>query len=284
MYSEQLEPPKSRTIALLKTAPAKSVLRTRSPAAQSSSPARVRGIKRSRWVITYNHIEEAKLTMTSNEMATGSDKENVQVDIDMPKKRTKTIATSSTTTLAPPAARLGRAPSRKVDPSKILSPKSHNSRQLPHSPIRAPTSPGKSYLARPVSPVKPTTSAQTATASLASMVGMAESSRKGPGRPTKQVMTNASTGTLRGKRAPTATGPPVPPKHGRNRAISSSSDNSNTSTGTTVVTKKAAPVKKGIMSKMSGMASSAGKRATAKKEIPAPSSAGTGGRVLRARR
>jgi hypothetical protein len=219
-------------------------------------------------------------------MAGGSDKENNNIDIDMPKKRTKTVAGSSS---AAPAVRGGRATSRKVvDPSKVLSPKSHNSRQLPQPPLKAPSSPGKSYLARPVSPVKPGSTATTATASLASMVGPAEASRRAPRTATRQGQTAtaasaAPTGSLRGKRG-AAAAPPVPQKQGRGRAISNSSDNSNTSVGTTIVTKKAAPARKGLMGKMTGMASAAGKRATAKREIPAPSAGGTGGRVLRARK
>jgi len=68
------------------------------------------------------------------------------------------------------------------------------------------------------------------------------------------------------------------------RAASNSSHNSDTSNGTTIVTKKTAPARKGIMGKVTGMASSAGRRAAAKKEIAAPSAQGNGGRVLRARR
>jgi hypothetical protein len=218
-------------------------------------------------------------------MAGGSDKENVNLDIDMPKKRTKTVAGSSS---AAPAARGGRATSRKVvDPSKVLSPKSHNSRQLPQPPLKAPSSPGKSYLARPVSPAKPGSSVATATASLASMVGPAEGSRRAPRTATRpgQHATAASagpTGSLRGKRGTAA--PPVSQKQGRGRTISNSSDNSTTSVGTTIVTKNTAPARKGLVGKMTGMASAASKRATAKREIPAPSASGNGGRVLRARK
>ncbi|KAF2435844.1 hypothetical protein EJ08DRAFT_645525 [Tothia fuscella] len=265
-YSEQLEAPKSKPVAALKPALAKSALRARSPpvVVQSSSPARTRGVKRS-----------------SNEMMAGSDKENAQVDLDMPKKRTKVTATSSTATLAPPT-RAGRAASRRVDPCKVLSPKSHNSRQLPQSPFKVPASPGKSYLARPVSPIKPGT-VQAATASLASMVGPIET-RKVPARPTRQATTAPTAGSVRGKRGAAATGPPVPPKNGRGRTISNSSDNSNTSTGTTVVTKKAPAAKRGIMSKMTGMASSTAKRTAAKKENAVPFSASAGGRSLRSRK
>jgi hypothetical protein len=223
-------------------------------------------------------------------MMAGSDKENVHIDLENPKKRTKTTtATASSSALQVQGTRGGRAASRKViDPSKVLSPKSHNSRQLPQSPLKAPApaSPAKSYLARPISPVKPAAAVLTATASHASLVSQADGSRKPAGRPAKQTTaaSSASTGTARGRRGVAAAAPAVPPKQGRNRAVSNSSESSGISAGTTIVTKKAAPTRKGIMGKMTGIATAAGKKATAKREVPAPSAMGTGGRVLRARR
>jgi hypothetical protein len=200
----------------------------------------------------------------------------------MPKKRGK-ITVPSASQAGP--VRGARNTSRKVDPSKILSPKSHNSRQLPQSPFKQPTSPGKSYLARPISPVKPGTVA-AATASLASLVAPAEKPRPVGRPPAKQPA--GATGSLRGRRPAAAAivmaPPPVPPKAGRRRAASSSSD---TSTGTTVVKTKKAPAKKNVIEKMaSGIATSASKRAAAlkKETVPAPSAVGTGGRVLRTRR
>jgi len=270
-YSEQLELPKKKPLpktAILQASKAAASLRA--GITSSASPVRLRGTKR-----------------TSSEMA-GSDKENnihIDIDIDMPKKRTKTAAPGSS---AATTGRGTRATSRKVDPSKVLSPKSHNSRQLPQSPFKAaPTSPGKSYLARPaISPAKPGSSITSASASLASLVAPAEKS-KPTGRATKPAQPSSSvgtTGSLRGRRGAAATAmapPPVPPKAGRGRAVSSSSDTSNG----TVVTKKAPVAKKGMIGKMtSGIVTAAGKRAAAKKEIPAPSAAGNGGRVLRARR
>jgi hypothetical protein len=199
----------------------------------------------------------------------------------MPKKRSKTT-TASASQAGP--VRGTRTTSRKVDPSKVLSPKSHNSRQLPQSPFKQPISPGKSYLARPISPVKPGTVA-AATASLASLIAPAEKPRPAGRAATKHPA--GATGSLRGRRPAAATTmapPPVPPKTGRGRAASSSSD---TSTGTTVVKTKKNAAKKGVIGKMtSGIATAAGKRATAikKENIPAPNATGTGGRVLRARR
>jgi Nbl1 / Borealin N terminal len=151
-YSEQLEPSLKRPLPVPQSAVAssKAALNSRIQPIQPSSPARSRGMKRQ-----------------SSDMAGGSDKEN---NIDMPKKRTKTTMAGSSE--AGPV-RATRTASRKVDPSKVLSPKSHNSRQLPQSPFKQPTSPGKSYLARPISPVKPGTVA-AATASLASLIAPAE--------------------------------------------------------------------------------------------------------------
>lgn len=263
-YSEQLEPPSKKPLPVTQSAivSSKAALNSRTQLIHPSSPARSRGMKRQ-----------------SSDMAGGSDKEN---DIDMPKKRTKTTTAGSSQ--AGPV-RASRTTSRKVDPSKVLSPKSHNSRQLPQSPFKQPTSPGKSYLARPISPVKPGTVA-AATASLASLVAPAEKPRL-VGRAATKQLTIPPTGSLRGRRpvaATTMAPPPVPPKTSRGRAASSSSD---TSTGTTVVKTKKTTAKKGVIGKMTnGIATAAGKRAAApkKENIPVPSASGAGGRVLRARR
>lgn len=262
-YSEHLEPPSKRPLPIPQAtaAASKAAQNARSQPAQHLNSARSRGTKR-----------------TSSEMAGGSDKEN---GIDMPKKRSKTGQTGGPVRAARTASRL--------DPSKVLSPKSHNSRQLPQSPFKRdspgkPLSPGKSYLARPVSPVKPGTVA-AATASLANLVAPAEKTRPA-GRPAAKQTTVAA-GSVRGRGRPAAMAPlpPVPPKTGRGRAASDTSD---TSTGTTVVkTTKRTVVKKTVVGKVaSGIATTAAhKRTTSKKDtIPAPSATGAGGRVLRARR
>ncbi|KAM3418652.1 hypothetical protein BST61_g4629 [Cercospora zeina] len=78
----------------------------------------------------------------SDEMATEDDKENVPsepaLDIPNPKKRAKTTATAN--------SKATRA--RNAGPAGVLSPKSHNSRTLPHSPIKPVEKPS---MARPMS-------------------------------------------------------------------------------------------------------------------------------------
>lgn len=203
------------------------------------------------------------------------DQENAPTPADPipnPKKRTKTTTVAS---------------SRQVtNPSTILSPKSSNSRTLPHSPIRPPFgSPQKSYLARPFSPLKPASPLKVAS-------------------PTKDIGAAAPPVFLvpekpklvRGKAAPArkATNPPVAPKMAVtrskrgapiiqeppvDRSVSSSSNTSNTSTGTTVVKKggKAAP---STAAKKSVAVSAAGKKVTASTKVEAPAA---GRRVLRNR-
>jgi len=102
-----------------------------------------------------------------------------------------------------------------------------------------------------------------------------------------QADTTASraTGLGRGKRAPGTTAPPSQSTRGRGRALSGSSNASDTSAGTTIVTKKTAAVKKkGVVGTMKGMASAAGKKVTGARKDAASSTATTGGRVLRARK
>ncbi|KXT12472.1 hypothetical protein AC579_7336 [Pseudocercospora musae] len=70
------------------------------------------------------------LKRQSNEISTGDDKENVpseQQDIANPKKRTKTATVTANTK----ATR-----TRNAGPAGVLSPRSHNSRNLPQSPIK----------------------------------------------------------------------------------------------------------------------------------------------------
>jgi len=82
----------------------------------------------------------------SSDAIDSEDKENDDTHtqpIPNPKKRPK--ASKATNPHQPP------------NPSTVLSPKSANSRTLPHSPIRPPlTSPQKSYTSHPASPLKAT--------------------------------------------------------------------------------------------------------------------------------
>ena len=153
---------------------------------------------------------------------------------------------------------------------------------MPRSPVRTAVSPARSQLARPVSPLKPVapTPAGGAAGILTSMVEKAKTTRGAGTRKgtDTSTSTNASAGAGRGKRT---AAPVAAPKIGRGRAISDSSDSSNT----TVVrkqaaAKKVAPLKekKTVMTTIKGMGSQ--KKLPASKPATAPS---TGGRVLRKR-
>ncbi|EMF17743.1 uncharacterized protein SEPMUDRAFT_78324 [Sphaerulina musiva SO2202] len=168
----------------------------------------------------------------SDEISLGDNKENALAqssqDIPNPKKRTKTVVTAN--------SKATRA--RNAGPAGVLSPKSHNSRTLPHSPIKPMD---KMY------PPRPQSSAQT-------------DSVKPTRAPSRQ--------TKRPGAAPEADG-------GR------ASEGSNTSAGTTIVTKpgtrKAANTKKTVPARP---AATSRKPAAAKLEA-APPAAGT--RTLRKR-
>lgn len=72
---------------------------------------------------------------TSDE-ATSEDKENVSIDLAVPKKRVRAATTTAKQPAIPkaaaaPAARSTRAASRKTAPADVLSPKNNNSRAKP---------------------------------------------------------------------------------------------------------------------------------------------------------
>lgn len=112
------------------------------------------------------------------------------------------------------------------------------------------------------------------------MTEKAKSTRSGTA--TRKVTEQSATtgGAGRGKRT---AAPLVPPKVGRGRAISDSSD---ASTGTTIVRKpvaaaaKKAPVKRTVISTAKGTGGAATKKATSAAKPTAPA---TGSRVLRKR-
>jgi hypothetical protein len=199
-----------------------------------------------------------------------TDKENE--DIENPKKRPRGPP-------APPARTTSRA---NLKPSQVLSPRSANSQAHPRPPNKGTVSPGKSFLARPVSPLKPSPPAPVggATGILTNMVDKAKATR-GAAATRKVTEASAAGGVGRGKRA---AAPAPPPKAGRGRAAS---DSSNTS-GSTVIrkapapaTKKAVPAtKRTVMSTIKAMgAGTTTKKAPGPKAVAAP----TGGRVLRKR-
>jgi hypothetical protein len=197
------------------------------------------------------------------------DKEND--DISNPKKRTK----------AAPAA---RAASRTKQPAdQVLSPRSANSRTAPQarSPIRPPTStasPGKSYLARPVSPMKPMPPISTdgAAAIVTNMVEKAKSTRA---TATRKVTATSTITAAAASRSRKQTGVPPPAPRVRRGRPSNSSESSDASQRTTIVTKPAAakkePVRRTVMGTIKGITATK-KTAAAPKPVPA-------GRVLRKR-
>lgn len=191
--------------------------------------------------------------------------------MENPRKRTR----------GPPAPTAHAA--AKVHSSQVLSPRSANSHTIPRSPVR-PVSPGKSFLARPISPLKPIAPvpAERPASILTNMVEKAKSGR-GATTTRKAAEQGATAGGAgRGKRvaAPAA----LPKGGGRGRATSDSSDES-TGTQNTIVRKpivppaaKKAPPRRTVMSTLKDMGAATKKVPVAKASAPA---AGT--RVLRKR-
>lgn len=242
-------------------------------------PTRTRGTKRKRSVSLPFQILTVVLTPTSDVLIP-IDKENTD-PIPNPKKRTKTTATTT------------KAPSRQVtNPSSVLSPKSSNSRTLPHSPFRSPQKPTST---RPISPLKPaiplqsTSPAKAAAVAATSNLGTLVTEKLKPTRAaaagtrkvSKPVAEPKPAVTRSKKGAATATlavAVAVP----ASRTVSSASNVSGTSTGTTVVKKAGRPTAAASAAAKKGVGiSAAGKKVTAAKvEVPAPAA---GRRVLRKR-
>ncbi|OCK75940.1 hypothetical protein K432DRAFT_385812 [Lepidopterella palustris CBS 459.81] len=262
-YSEQATLTKPAAPVANKAAvPATKTITVHNPESnESTSSARPRGVKRS-----------------SNEMA--SDKENAHVDHDlaMPKKRVKAnmVATQGPSTAN---NRATRTASRKIVPSQVLSPKSNNSRTLPRSPFKPSgvMSPTKSYLVRPTSPLKPSILATTVVEKPVARAGRT-ASKQARGGPTAVTTTAAG----RGKGIVAAV---LTRAEGRGRA-SDGSSTSDSSAGTTIITKKkagTAPATKTAKATAGKGPASRGTAAKTAKETASTATA-TGGRVLRARR
>ncbi|RMX88528.1 hypothetical protein D0868_14802 [Hortaea werneckii] len=134
-HAQREKPQPAPPVPATNTQPAKA------PVVPSKSPLR-KSLKRQR--------ADKRL---SDHISTADDKENAELppnDLPNPKKRAKTAATTAANTK--PASRTA---SRKVPaPPGILSPRSHNSRTLPKSPIK-PT--GEKEPSKFLSPTKATT-------------------------------------------------------------------------------------------------------------------------------
>ena len=159
-----------------------------------------------------------------------------------------------------------RAASRTVKPANVLSPRSHNSRTLPRSPVKdhttsplKPTSPTKSYIARPISPLKPASPLKSAASAATSAIsaaahGMMEHAKRGAanaGKLSRQASrektataTTAATTAAAGKGRMLPPPRPVPsapssPQRTTSASsnVTSASDMSTASTNTTVITK-----------------------------------------------
>lgn len=176
----------------------------------------------------------------SSDIQIASDKENDATGAPdtLPVTKNNKRAKTATTTSGP------------TKQQSVLSPRSHNSRTLPRSPIKeyaiAPSSPTKSMIARPTSPLKPAspfkTAATAATSAIsASMHGMIEHAKRSTTAKLTRTASKEKPATTRGQMLP----PPRPAAHSSpQRAISQSSthststDVSTASSGTTLVKPK----------------------------------------------
>jgi hypothetical protein len=247
----------------------------------------------------------------SPEIQIVSDKENEQpnaLDTLPVVKNTKRAKTAAGT--AQPKRTASRTATK--EPVSVLSPRSHNSRTLPRSPVKdpyvLPPSPTKSMIARPVgafSPIRPTSplkSAATAATSAisASVHGMIEQAKRG-GTATAAKLTRTASKEKK-ELAMAAKGQMLPPPKpamptspqrafSQTSMTSNSTDISTVSSGTTVVktkragrtaaTKPAAVAKSPPAKKKGGVARAASAAKTAlKRNAGMTTTATTGKKVV----
>jgi len=277
------------------------------PPSATPSPAKTRGVKRTSDAV--QTVEPA----SDKENAPNSYSQN-QVPLSNPRKRSKPNPPTATTADRPRSRAASRttkaapAVNKALQPtaSKILSPRSPNSRTLQYSPSR--NSPTKSLIARPVSPLKPASPLKATTlivggAVAASLAGMVEHAKHAKEKARKISPRGLAEARKEKKAAAAAAAASTTATRGTRKAVAGKVDelvqhdrtvsgSSNSSSGT-VVTKgvavaaaKKPAAKKAVAEPKTtakkGAASAAAKAAAAKKaaavEVPA-----TGRRVLRKR-
>lgn len=260
-----LAPPKIRGAML--NSPSKNLIQEQRSASRQS-PVSTRIAKRVRYASFQAGIMLSVLIIQSDQML---DKENDE--ISNPKKRVKGTGAQ-------------RIASHGVQPDQVLSPRSANSRTLPRSPIKQMASPGKSMLARPISPLKPTAPHLTGGAAgmFTNMIEKAKASRA--------TTTRKAVAPALGKGKRTAAAASVPaPRAGRGRTsdMSESSEASSATTINKTAATKKAPAKKTVMNTLKGVGAvgattgSTRKTAAPKAAAAAATLTMSTGRVLRKR-
>lgn len=205
-----------------------------------------------------------------------SDKENAQLDLEIPKKRVKTANSPAQSITSTSSGRPTRNASRKVNPAQILSPKSSNPQNISRSPAKASAAPNLPP-PRPTSPLK--------------LPGLVPAGRSTPAPAEKRkairggrVASKAQTATVfNGRVQRAAQKINAAEKSQRAREKSDGSSVSDASAGTTIVTKKPAATKKPPTTKATNTSSLRGRiLVSTKKDVPSVSAGG--GRSLRSRK
>lgn len=189
----------------------------------------------------------------SSAIQIASDKDSEQASSDTLPVAKKTRGKAATTAPAP-ARSNSRAVSRTKQNNSVLSPRSHNSRTLPRSPLKEPQysplkpSPTKSFIARPISPPKPAspfkTAASAASAISAAAHGVFEQAKRtavtGAGKISRTASREktATVASTRGKMLPPPRPMASPQRAASQTSITTlSSEQSSTSSANTVITK-----------------------------------------------
>lgn len=155
--------------------------------------------------------------------------------------------------------------SQKVrgEDSRILSPKSLNSRTYPHSPLRG--SPDKlhntGYLSRPISPLKPSSPLKATPANMDARDRSTKTAAPKDNRPASQLRGARAAGT--GPRA--VRSPAQRPATRQERRLSTSTNSSTMSSGTTIVKPTRPATATGVRRPPTASSNAATKKTTAAK-------------------
>lgn len=218
----------------------------------------------------------SRYTRKESNVGSYSDKENAplpeaQIPLENPKKRGN-----------PSAAGQPRSVSQVLRDaeSKVLSPKSSNSRTYKQSPLI--TSPTKaSYLSRPASPLKPSSPLKAMIEDARARTTRPETKNTSPtgGRKTKTTTQTRKTTTKSAKPIP-AKSPARPATRQQDRHTSTSTTSSNMSSGTTIVR----PARTANAKRATATTSSAAAKRTAVVRSQGPTAAATAKRTAAAKR
>ncbi|GAP90479.2 putative meiotically up-regulated gene 118 protein [Rosellinia necatrix] len=238
-------------------------LRSRVEMRVNRIPTTLRRLKMSELLTRSLQPQRPRPAPRSHNAISGADKENQGEAIDNPKKRLRGVAVPA-----------------PITASQVLSPTSSNTRVLPRD---RPTSPTKSIMSRPASPIKPPP-AKASSNLLSSIVERAKASRPAAAtrKPTASSTASSNAATTATGRTRKAPAPPPNTATARGKRKASVASESSEGSATSVVKKASTASKTTKTAPASKKAAIGTTKAATTKKAPAVK-APTTGRTLRKR-